>query len=99
MSKKRSAKAANTEREIPLIWDFPDDLVSGYATHLVVQVGEHELFVSFFETPPPLLLSSKDAETLESVRAECIARIVISPERVQKFIDVLQKQLDVFNEN
>jgi hypothetical protein len=99
MSKKSSAKAAAKERQIPVKWDFPEDLVSGYATNMVVQVGEHELFVSFFETPPPFVLTPQDAETLESVRAECIARIVIAPERMPKFIEVLQKQLDLFNES
>jgi hypothetical protein len=99
MSKKPTAKSAKQEREIPIIWDFSEDLVTGYATNMLVQVGEHELFVSFFETPPPLLLNPKDVETLESVRAECIARIVILPERVPKFIEVLQKQLDILNAN
>jgi hypothetical protein len=99
MPKKLTAKAANQEREIPIIWDYPEDLVSGYATNLLVQVGEHELFVSFFETPPPLLLAPRDVEKLENVRAECIARIVIAPERVPKFIEVLQRQLDLFNKN
>jgi hypothetical protein len=99
MSKKPTAKAANPERTIPIVWDFPEDLVSGYATNMLVQVGEHELFVSFFETPPPLIFSPQDAEKLEGVRAECIARIVISPERLGKFIEVLQQQLETFNEN
>ena len=97
MPKKPTAKSVSLEREIPLIWDIPEDLVSGYATNILVQTGEHEFFVSFFETPPPVLLKPTDVEKLESVRAECIARLIISPERIQSFIDALQQQLDGYN--
>jgi len=98
MPKTSSKKAVVHEREIPLIWDVPEDLITGYATNMLVQVGEHELYISFFETPPPLLLDPKEAEKLENVRAECFARIVIAPERMEGFIRVLQRQLDAFNE-
>jgi hypothetical protein len=80
-----------------MVWSFPDDLVSGYATNMLVQTGENELYVSFFEAPPPVLLAPEDVKSLESVKAECIARVVISPDRMPKFIEVLQKQLDAFN--
>ena len=80
-----------------MVWIFPEDLVSGYATNMLVQAGESELYVSFFEAPPPILLGPEDVKNLESVNAECIARIVISPDRLPKFIEVLQKQLDTFN--
>ncbi len=98
MSKKTPAKPAAQERDIPLIWHIPEDLISGYATNMLVQIGDHELYVSFFETPPPILFGPKDVENLESVKAKCIARIVITPERMATFIELLQKQLDIFNE-
>lgn len=100
MPKKRTpakTKAETEERRVPLVWSFPDDLVSGYATNMLVQSGDNELYVSFFESPPPVLFTPDDAKSLESVKAECIARIVISPDRMPKFIEALQKQLDGFN--
>ena len=80
-----------------MVWHVPEDLASGYATNIVVQTGENEIWVSFFEVPPPILLAPEDAEHLENVTAECIARIVITPDRMSKFIEVLQQQLAVFN--
>ena len=97
MPKKSTTKTASQERDIPVIWDFPEDLASEYVTNILVQPGEHEFFVSFFDIPPPVLLKPTDVEKLESVRAECIARLVIAPERMQSFIDVLQQQLDGYN--
>ncbi len=98
MPKRPTTKVAPQEREIALTWDVPEDLVSGYATNMLVQIGEHEFFVSFFETRPPVIFNPKDVEKLESVRAECFARIVIAPERMKGFIDALQRQLNTFNE-
>jgi hypothetical protein len=95
--KKPPTKAKSKERVIPLIWNYPEDLISGYATNILVQNGEQELYVSFFEAQPPILLSPEDADKLESVKAECFARIIITPDRLAKFIEVLKKQLDVFN--
>lgn len=98
MSKKPTNKPAAEEREISLVWNIPEDLISGYATNILVQIGEHEFFVSFFETLPPVVLKPQDVEKLENVNAECFARVVIAPDRMQSFIDVLQRQLDLFNE-
>lgn len=97
MPKASAAKKKQTqERFVPTIWNFPDDLLSGYATNILVQLGDEELFVSFFELQHPVLLSPQDAKKLESVKAECIARIVVTPGRLSAFIDVLQKQLNIF---
>ncbi len=45
-----------------------------------------------------MLLNPADIKKLESVRAECIARIVIAPDRMEKFVEVLQKQLKMFKD-
>lgn len=79
-----------------MVWNFPDDLLSGYATNILVQSGDQELYVSFFEIQHPVLLKPEDITKVESVNAECIARIVVTPERLTLFIDVLQKQLTAF---
>ena len=97
MPKTRSTKKKLQERNIPMIWNFPEDLLSGYATNILVQAGEQELFVSFFEIQHPILLKPDDINTVESVKAECFAKIIVTPERLATFIPVLQQQLDAFN--
>ena len=97
MPKPRTKKKPAQQRAIPVVWNFPEDTLSGYATNLLVQTGEQELFLSFFETRPPVLFDPADAEKLESVTAECIAQIIVTPERLAKFMEVLQQQLDAFN--
>src|SRR5215216_2408009 len=97
MSKKRPQKKLADGREIPINWYFPDDLVSGYATNILVQAGPEEFYVSFFEAPPPVIMRPEDVEKINEVEAECIARIVINPRRMGDFIRVLQQQFEAFN--
>lgn len=89
---------ANDERrEIPVEWHIGDNVISRYATNMVVQRTEHEFIISFFEIKPLILLTPKDVERLEkidSVRAECIARVVVAAERMPLFIQVLQTNLE-----
>lgn len=84
--------------EVPLEWHFPDSIISRYATNLVVQNTEHEFILSFFEFNPPIVLGTPEErreqiEKLETVRGECVARIIVSPERLPNFINVLQDNL------
>jgi hypothetical protein len=64
---------------------------------MIVQAAEQEFYLSFFEIAPPVILGPADIGKIEEVRAECVARIIITPERMAKFIDVMQQQLDNFN--
>jgi hypothetical protein len=73
---------------LPIQWVVPPSLVSRYATNLVVQASEHEFVLSFFEAYPPLVFGPPPEGTV--ARAECVARIVITPQRLAEFVQVLQ---------
>jgi hypothetical protein len=88
-------------RKLPIEWYFPGDITSRYATNLVVQSTEHEFTISFFEIRQPILLGDPEdrkaqLEQIKSIRAECVARIIVAGERMAEFVDVLQKRLDIF---
>jgi hypothetical protein len=87
-------------RELPIEWHFPGDITSRYATNLVVQSTEHEFTISFFEIRQPILLGSPEdrkiqLEQMKSVRAECVARIIVGAERMPEFVRVLQERVDI----
>lgn len=80
---------------IPVEWHVPDSIVSRYANNVFIQQGQYEFIISFFETRLPLLTGTSEEdkatlEQLESVRAECIGRIIVPPEIVPKIIQALQ---------
>jgi hypothetical protein len=84
---------------VPIDYRVPEDFVSRYATHIVVQHLEHEFMLSFFEVRPPLLVGApekirEDLAHLDSVRAECVARIIVSEGELPRFIAALQENYD-----
>lgn len=93
-------KPATSPRHVrlPLKWHVPDDIVSRFATNLVVQTLEDAFKLSFFEAKPEIRLQ-KTAAIPRDVRADCVACIIISPEKLPSIIQVLQRQLDSFNES
>jgi hypothetical protein len=83
--------------EVPIEWYVPESIISQYATNLVVQRSEHEYIISFFDTKPPLIIGvpSKEAlDNLKSVRAECVARIIVAAARMPGFVKALQTNLE-----
>jgi len=86
---------------LPIEWYFPEGLTSRYATNLVVQLTEHEFTLSFFELRQPVVLGSPEERKaklaqIHSVRAECVARVIVSAGRMPEFLGVLQKQLEIY---
>lgn len=99
--KKARAEERPTEIRVPIEWHFREETAAHYVTHMVVQHTEHEFHISFFEARPPLLLGTPEeqreaAERIGSVRAECVARIIVAPGRMQEFIDVVQDNLNKY---
>ncbi len=88
----------DANRQLPLEWHIPEHLPCQYATNIVAQHTKHEFILSFFRASPPIILGSpKSAEEqirrLESVRAECVARVIVAPGRMAEFVEVLQSNL------
>ena len=80
---------------LPIDWHVSENIQSRYASNAFVQAGEQELILSFFETIPPILTGSPEENRakllqLGAIRAECVARIIVSPELVPKLIQALQ---------
>src|SRR5436190_1937078 len=81
-------------------WHFPEDMQSRYADNLLVQTGQYGITISFFEAEVPVLLgqpeeNKKQLEALGTIRANCVGKIVVSPD----FIPVLTKALETGLEN
>jgi hypothetical protein len=76
----------------PLNFRFPDGVTSRYATNLVVQRGEHEYTISFFEAIVPAIFSPETPPPAY-VDANCVARIVVAASRFPDFVGVLQQAL------
>lgn len=94
-----------TENEVmgvrlPLEWYVPSDLVARYATNMVIQRAENEFIISFFEVKPPLILGTPESiaeqvEKMKSIRAVCVAQIIVAADKMPSFVDALQRNLEM----
>lgn len=87
--------------ELPIEWHVSEHIQSRYATNTVVQAGQNEFILSFFETLPPLLLGNSEQKAdlvtrLHSIRAECIGRIIVAPEQILGIIAALQTSWEAY---
>jgi hypothetical protein len=103
MNDQPSANGENDSprMQIPLVFDPPTDVVTRYATNFVIQCMEHEFILSFYEAIPPVLLGSPEenrAALAESgaLHAQCVARIVVTHERMHEFASLVRTSMDRF---
>jgi len=89
---KEKAKEA-TEYTVPIVWRMPDGIATPFASNMVVQTLENEFKISFFEIKPPIRTSSS-APTPQEVIADCVASVIVTADRLPKFIKALETQLD-----
>src|SRR5437763_229654 len=73
------------EIKLPVDWHAPEGLQSRYANNVLVQTGQFEFVISFFEMQLPLLLGSPKEnraklKELGEIRAECVSKIIVPPE-------------------
>ena len=94
MVKNKKEVKKETAR-VKIKWNVPDDMISRYASNVIVQVLENEFKLSFFETKPDIIFESKNPIPKE-VRADCVASIIVSPLKIPAIIQVLQKQFNMF---
>ena len=66
-----------------------------------MQVTEEGCYLSIFEVTPPILLGTPDqvreqAGKVNAIRAKCIARFLVSPERMAELADTVKNALEKF---
>lgn len=92
-TKKTDAAIQPPEAQVLIKWNVPDTIISRFASNMVVQTIEGSYFkLTFFELKPEIHLIPPTAPPTEIV-ADCVASIIIPPEKMPAIIDVLTKQL------
>jgi len=63
---------------------------------MLVQMGEFEVTISFFEVFPPLAMdaAAQLAEARKGVRADCISRVTIAKGRYAEFVRALTSVIE-----
>ncbi len=87
--------------KLPIDLHVPDTIHNQYVQNVIVQPGQNEIVIFFFETHIPPFVGSpeENRELLEGarVRLECTSKLVLAPQLVQEVIKALQTGLDNYN--
>ena len=79
--------------KVPIEWNIPDYIITRFASNMVIQTIENEFKILFFEINPEICLGPSD-KIPDKAMANCVASVIVTADRLQGFIDILQKQLD-----
>lgn len=95
-NKKEGVEEATTVQAapIPIEWHIPEGVMTPFATNMLVQTIENEFKISFFELKPAIRLSTSDPMPT-SIGADCVASVIVTEDRLSKFVEVLQSQLEI----
>ena len=89
---KKKTEPSKQERALPIQWHVPDTIVPRFASNMVVQSFENIFKISFFEIKPEIhLIPPQTPES--SIRADCVASIIVTPDKLSQMVEVLQRQL------
>ena len=98
---KKPTTTAKTAKPDPndsvfLNFNIPIEMPSVYATNILIQPGEFEVIISFFEVQPPLMASSDPKENLEllkktGLRADCVSRVTVAKDRIEGFANAMKQ--------
>ena len=79
--------------EASLKWNIPDNIITRFASNMVVQTLESGFRLSFFEAYPDIVLD-ENQEPPREVQANCVASVIVPINKLPAFIGVLQQQYE-----
>ena len=98
--KQPALRSSPADLQVKLNFRVHPRMPSVYAHHMLVQPGQNEVLLSFFEVVPPLIAASGEpsGEQLRllqetGVVAECVARITIAIASFPSFAKAMQDML------
>jgi len=99
-------KPTNTEGDfvmVPIAREYPPGQVGVLANNLVVQHDGPEFHLLFFQHHPPIISGDTEEEIrkavqeVEAVKSICVARLIVSAERLPLFIRAMSENLEKRN--
>ena len=83
--------------DLKIDWNVPEDVITRFATNLVTQTIDNEFKLTFFEIKPEIVFDEEEQQMkmIEkgTVRADCISSIIVTADRMPRFLKVLNEQL------
>ncbi len=91
----QEVKSEGEIKNLSLEFLIPENLPTVYANEMAIQTIHTEFVLSFFELRLPLV-PPIDTKQKGKLNANCVARVVLSVEKIPDIIRVLQGRFDEF---
>lgn len=97
---KKESESGAEMVELPFVHKIPSDQLGILSNQFVIQGDGPEFHLLFFQTRPPMILGDTEAEIrksiqkIKSVDSVCVARIIVSAERLPLIIRAMQDNLE-----
>jgi hypothetical protein len=105
MNESDSSKADRTlHKRVRIKYNYPDDLKSQFIQQVIINHEPEHFVISFFEVwTPPILADTENEkrkifESLESVEAKCVSRVVVTPSKMKQMVKAMVENLDQYEE-
>ncbi len=92
MTKKKASQSKKVVK-IPFKWHIPENIITRFASNMVVQTLENEFKILFFEPNPEIHLDPS-LPIPNEIQVNCVASVIVTANKLPQFIKVLQDQLD-----
>ena len=69
-----------------------------YADQYTIQFFADEFIVSFFQSEHPLIFSGEEFDKQNTVEAKCVARFVLNPNQMHRFVVAVNENLRKWRE-
>ena len=79
-----------------IVHHFPEGLNLTFSDNVAVQHTPTEFTITFAQVQQPLVAKASDYEAMESIKAEVVARIVLTPAKMLEFIKSLQENWNIY---
>jgi len=92
-----------SRKKVKLERKYPKDLQSHFVSNIVVQHESDHFILSFFEVWAPAIIGETEEEkmlileSIDSVEANCVARIVLTHDRMMEFAQLINDNISSFN--
>lgn len=80
-------------KEVPINHLIPDDLPLLFSDQLVVKNQDGLIVLYFFQTRPPIAVTTEQVAAIEQIDAKCIAQIIVTPQQMEKNIAAMSINL------
>jgi hypothetical protein len=90
--------------QVPVDWGSAADAPPQYANELIVQHTGQELVLQFFAVLPPFVIGPPEThaaqmQDVKTVRAHCVARLVIPGPKALQMIEVLSRYAEAVRDS